>query len=170
LVRKQKKKTFHDYELQPTKLNTQCTVAAMMATSQAATNPHTDNVMEGEMMNSGSINRDFAAEKDLSDMTFISAPADNMKNMANLVEAADKKPLASKADAFGPLDTTTVESIGSASPVASGKNKHQKYKQHATSARDHEATGAQLHAAMASASLTPEQKNKLKKGRLKVCY
>ncbi|KAI8578313.1 hypothetical protein K450DRAFT_272927 [Umbelopsis ramanniana AG] len=137
-------------------------VAAMMATSQAATNPHADNVMSGEMMNSGSMSPEFASEKDISDMTFISTSGENMKNMANSKVAAHMKPLASEADASEFLDTTTIESLDFATPVASGNNKHKNYA--ATSARVNKATGAQLHAAMASASLTPEQKNKLKKG------
>lgn len=131
----------------------------MMATSQAATNPHADNAMSSEMMNSGSMSPEFAVEKDNLDMTFLSTPADDMK------------PLALRADALEPLDTKSVENVDSPSPVPSGthkNNKHHKQKFHsATGAKGHQATGAQLHAAMASASLTPDQKNKLKKGRFK---
>jgi hypothetical protein len=131
----------------------------MMATSQAATNPHADNVMSGEMMNSGSMSPKFAVEKDNLDMTFISTPADDMKL------------LALRADALDPSNTKSVENLDSPSAVPSGthkNNKHHKQKvHHATGANDHHTTGAQLHAAMASASLTPDQKNKLKKGRFK---
>ncbi|CAO3666930.1 unnamed protein product [Umbelopsis ramanniana] len=129
----------------------------MMATSQAATNSHADNVLSGEMMNSGSMSPEFAVEKDNLDMTFMSTPANDMK------------PLALRADALEPLDTKSVENLDSPSPVPSGthkNNKHHKQKvHHATGVNSHQATGAQLHAAMASASLTPDQKNKLKKGR-----
>ncbi|KAG2172580.1 hypothetical protein INT44_002595, partial [Umbelopsis vinacea] len=132
--------------------------AAMMATSQAATNPHADNGMLSEMMNSDSMSPDYAAEKENSELTFISTTADNMKN---LKVAAHIKPLASES---GFLGTTSVESLTFATPVATGNNKHNKQAA-ATSARGHQASGPQLHAAMASPSLTPEQRNKLKKGR-----
>lgn len=130
-----------------------------MATSQAAINPHADNAMSGEMMNSGSAISKFAVKKDNLDMTTLSTPTDDMK------------PLASTLDVLGPLDTKSVEKMESPSPLPSGahkNNKHHKQKaHHTTDADDHHATGAQLHAAMASASLTPEQRNKLKKGRFK---